>query len=74
MIHVLGNSANMDEAIKFCKKFNLILIEDCCESLGSHFKKKNTLATLAQQVRFLFILHIIFVPLRVEQYVLTIKI
>ncbi len=41
MIHVLGNSANMDEAIKFCKKFNLILIEDCCESLGSHFKKKH---------------------------------
>jgi len=41
MIHVLGNSADMGEATKFCKKFNLLLIEDCCESLGSHYKKKH---------------------------------
>ena len=41
MIHVLGNCSNIRKAKKFCDKFNLILLEDCCESLGSHYKKKH---------------------------------
>tara|TARA_Y100000741_G_scaffold349577_1_gene318835 strand:- start:872 stop:1999 length:1128 start_codon:yes stop_codon:yes gene_type:complete len=41
MIHVLGNCSNIEKAKKFCDKFNLILLEDCCESLGSHYKKKH---------------------------------
>lgn len=41
LIHVLGNSANMNLAKQFCKKYNLELIEDCCESLGAFYKKKH---------------------------------
>ncbi len=41
IVHVLGNSTNMDELMKIKKKNNLILIEDTCESLGSKFRGKN---------------------------------
>jgi CDP-6-deoxy-D-xylo-4-hexulose-3-dehydrase len=37
-VHVLGNSINMQEMMKFVKRHNLILIEDTCESLGSFCK------------------------------------
>ena len=40
LVHVLGNSTNMDELIKILKKKNIILIEDTCESLGSKFKQR----------------------------------
>ena len=40
-VHVLGNSANMEEIRKIAKKKKkLIIIEDTCESLGSSFKQK----------------------------------
>ncbi len=40
VIHVLGNSTNMNELMKIKKKYNLYLIEDTCESLGTKFKNK----------------------------------
>ena len=40
LVHVLGNSCNMDQVLKIKRKYNLILIEDTCESLGSKFKNK----------------------------------
>ncbi|MDC2970853.1 DegT/DnrJ/EryC1/StrS family aminotransferase [Candidatus Pelagibacter sp.] len=40
LVHVLGNSCNMDEIMRIKKKYNLILIEDTCESLGSKYKNK----------------------------------
>ena len=40
LVHVLGNSCNMDKILKIKKKYNLILIEDTCESLGTMYKKK----------------------------------
>ena len=40
LVHVLGNSCNMDQVLKIKRKYNLILIEDTCESLGSKYKKK----------------------------------
>ena len=40
LVHVLGNSTNMDELIKVIKKKKIILIEDTCESLGSKYKNK----------------------------------
>ena len=40
LIHVLGNAANMEQVKSFCKKNKLILLEDCCESLGAFYKKK----------------------------------
>ena len=39
-VHVLGNSTKMIELMKIVKKYNLTLIEDTCESLGSKFKNK----------------------------------
>tara|TARA_A100001015_G_scaffold319565_1_gene442829 strand:+ start:840 stop:2039 length:1200 start_codon:yes stop_codon:yes gene_type:complete len=40
LVHVLGNSCNMDKIMELKKKYNLILIEDTCESLGSMYKNK----------------------------------
>jgi len=40
LIHVLGNSTNMDELMKIIKKNKIILIEDTCESIGAKYKNK----------------------------------
>jgi len=40
LVHVLGNSCDMDQIMKIKKKHNLILIEDTCESLGSKYNDK----------------------------------
>lgn len=40
LVHVLGNSCNMDKIMSLKKKYKLRLIEDTCESLGSKYKKK----------------------------------
>ena len=40
LVHVLSNSTDMDRLIKLKKKYNLIIIEDTCESLGSKYKRK----------------------------------
>ncbi len=39
-VHVLGNCPDMDLLIKIKKKYNLILIEDTCESLGTKYRNK----------------------------------
>lgn len=38
--HVLGNPPNMDRVMNLVKKYNLILLEDCCDGLGSSFNGK----------------------------------
>ena len=38
--HTFGVPAQMDTIVGFCKKHNLILIEDCAHSLGATFKRK----------------------------------
>ncbi len=40
LIHVLGNSTDVDLIAKVAKEKNIILIEDTCESLGAKFKNK----------------------------------
>ena len=40
LVHVLGNCTNMNELMKIVKAYNLILIEDTCESLGTTYKNK----------------------------------
>lgn len=50
--HALGNPFNLEKVTELCKKYNLWLIEDNCDSLGSTFKGKFTgtfgdLATLS---------------------------
>lgn len=38
--HVLGNPPNMDRLMSIVNKYNLILLEDCCDALGSYYKNK----------------------------------
>lgn len=38
--HVLGNPPNMDDVMTLVKKYNLILLEDCCDALGSTYDGK----------------------------------
>ena len=40
LVHVLGNCTNMNELMNIIKKYNLILVEDTCESLGTTYKNK----------------------------------
>lgn len=38
--HVLGNPPNMNKLMSIVEKYNLILLEDCCDALGSTFEGK----------------------------------
>ena len=38
VVHVLGNCTDMERLMKIKKKYNLVLIEDTCESLGTKYK------------------------------------
>ena len=38
--HVLGNPPNMDQLMDLVDKHNLILLEDCCDALGSTYDGK----------------------------------
>lgn len=40
--HLYGTPAKMDEIVQICKKHNVPLIEDACESLGSLYREKYT--------------------------------
>jgi len=36
--HVLGNPPNMSRVMELVKRYNLILLEDCCDALGSTYQ------------------------------------
>lgn len=38
--HVLGNPPNMDRLMEIVDKYNLILLEDCCDALGTTYDGK----------------------------------
>ncbi len=40
--HTLGNPNEMDKIVAFCKRHQLILLEDNCDSLGSQYDGKRT--------------------------------
>ena len=40
LVHLMGNPCNMDRVMALCERHNLVLIEDCCESLGATFKAR----------------------------------
>ena len=42
VVHVLGIPCEMDKIKSICEKYGVMLIEDCCESLGSTFKETMT--------------------------------
>ena len=41
-VHVLGNICNLDRLIELAKKYNLPIVEDATESLGSYYKGKHS--------------------------------
>jgi len=42
VVHLFGIPAKMDEIMNLCNKYNVPLIEDAAESLGSYYKGKHT--------------------------------
>lgn len=40
LAHSLGNPFNLEVVVALCKKYNLWLIEDCCDALGSTYQGK----------------------------------
>lgn len=40
LAHTLGNPFNLNAVVDFCRKHNLILIEDCCDAVGSSYGGK----------------------------------
>ena len=36
--HTLGNTFNLEVVMAVAKKYNLWVVEDCCDALGSHYK------------------------------------
>ncbi len=42
LAHTLGNPHEMDKIMEFCKKHNLIFIEDNCDGLGSEYDGQRT--------------------------------
>ena len=52
LAHTLGNPFNVEEVVALAKKYNLWLIEDCCDALGAEWKNQKVgtfgdLATLS---------------------------
>jgi perosamine synthetase len=41
VVHLYGCPANITKILKLKKKYNLYLIEDCAEAIGSYYKKKH---------------------------------
>jgi CDP-6-deoxy-D-xylo-4-hexulose-3-dehydrase len=37
LAHTLGNPFNLSAVVSICKKYNLWLVEDCCDALGSTY-------------------------------------
>jgi CDP-6-deoxy-D-xylo-4-hexulose-3-dehydrase len=40
LAHSMGNPFNVDKVVQICKKYNLWLIEDCCDALGATFNNQ----------------------------------
>lgn len=40
LAHCLGNPFNLDAVTEICEKYNLWLVEDCCDALGSKYDGK----------------------------------
>jgi pyridoxal phosphate-dependent aminotransferase EpsN len=42
IVHLYGQSADLDPLIEICNKYDIVLIEDAAESLGATYKDRNT--------------------------------
>jgi len=41
LAHTLGNPFNLQKVIELCEKYNLWLIEDCCDALGAKYNNQH---------------------------------
>lgn len=41
-MHTFGHPVDLDPLIELCERYNLVLVEDAAESLGSYYKGKHT--------------------------------
>lgn len=41
LVHLMGNPVDMDRVLEICERHDLLLIEDCCESLGATWKGRH---------------------------------
>ena len=41
-MHTFGHSCKIDEIVSICNKYNISVVEDSAESLGSYYKNKHT--------------------------------
>jgi perosamine synthetase len=53
VVHMFGQSADMDLIIRLAKKYKLKIIEDACESVGAKYKGKNV-GTFGESAIFAF--------------------
>ena len=41
-VHIFGHPCKIDEIVEICNKWNISVIEDAAESIGSYYKDKHT--------------------------------
>lgn len=41
-VHILGHPCRIDEIVEICNKWNIVVVEDSAESIGSFYKEKHT--------------------------------
>jgi len=54
LVHVLGHSNEMQKILDLCKKYDVLLVEDTCEALGTSTKDGKWLGTLGEMGTFSF--------------------
>jgi perosamine synthetase len=52
-VHAFGQPADMDPILAIARKYNLVVIEDACESLGAEYKGRQT-GTMGEAATFAF--------------------
>lgn len=59
LVHLMGNPCEMDELLNVCESHDLMIIEDCCEALGSTYNGRMVgTFGLASSFSFFFSHHI----------------
>lgn len=54
LVHVLGHANDMDAILRLCQKYNVLVIEDTCEALGTSQPDGKWLGTLGEMGTFSF--------------------
>ena len=54
LVHVLGHSNKMDEIVAICEQYDVMLIEDSCEALGSQSSNGKLLGSIGRAGTFSF--------------------